>query len=143
MSLRRRGGRLRVNQVLEMIHRHAIGKKQQGTGEVDSTEMLSTLAEKLFHVGPGEEFQPHRVDFAGLVRRPEVVNPGLITAHVALESVPHFVGEDFHVAPRAIEVCIDEGHADGFKRGAEATSGFPVPRLEIHETAVQIGSAHV
>ena len=131
-----RGVRLGVNQVLKMIHRHPIGKKQQGTSKVNPSKLLGTFPEELLHVRPGKEFQAHRVDLAGLVGWPEVIHPGLLAAHVTLEGMSHLVCEDFDVTPGAIKICIDKGHADCFKGRAEAPPCLSFPGLEVHETAI-------
>ena len=64
--LRRRGGRVLEDEVLEVVHGDAVGQEEQRFREVDAAEALGVVAEELLHVRPGQELEAHRVDLGRL-----------------------------------------------------------------------------
>ena len=89
---------------------------------------LGVFLEEFLHMRPGEELETHRVDFARLVSRPEVVDERLLAAGVRLIGVAHFVREHAYVAVGAIKIREHERHTIRGKAGAEAAAGLPGPR---------------
>ena len=60
--------------MLEVIDRDAVGNEEQPLRQMNAAEPLGIAAEELLHVRPGEELQPHRVNLARFVRRPEIID---------------------------------------------------------------------
>ena len=137
-----RGGQvgLFVGDMLEVVHRRAVGDEGQRPGQVAVAELGRVGAEEAFGPGPGEELHRHRVALAGFHRGPGVLHRHAVAVHPGGKGVARLVGDDLDVALGAIEVGKDEGHVVIGEGGAVAAArlaggGQHVEQLAVHHGA--------
>ena len=100
--------RMGVDLVLEVVDQRTVGDELQRACQVAVIELAGVIAEEALFPGPGEEFHGHGVHFAGFHGRPVVFAGDAVAVRPDFERVTRFVGHNFHVVLRAVEVREDE-----------------------------------
>ena len=127
-----------VHDVLELIHRAAVGQEEEAVLGVEQGVLVGVPAEEQVVPRCGEELHGHGVDLGALHAGAFEVGGDLRIAlsHIALEGVAALVGQNIHVSGSIVPVGEDEGGFIGGQAGHVAAGHLAGAALDVEQLVV-------
>ncbi len=135
--VRRKAGAL-VHGGLELVDQGAVGDEVQRGLKLVAVELLGVFPEEQGVPGAGEQLHRHGVRLRGVHGRgAQLLQRDAAEREVACERVARLVGQDLHVAGRAVEVGEDERRAVVRKVRAVSAAGLALFAVEVEQLVLK------